>query len=43
MPHNILGCMKFEATYDQTFQNPTTKNEKPGAGPGFWCCSMSNQ
>ncbi|SED17378.1 hypothetical protein SAMN04490185_2920 [Pseudomonas frederiksbergensis] len=43
MPHNNWGCMKFEAAHDQTFQSPTPRREKPGAGPGFFCSSMSNQ
>ena len=43
MPHNILGCMKFEEAHVQTFQSPATRREKPGAGPGFCCSSMSNQ
>ncbi|KDD69804.1 hypothetical protein V466_07475 [Pseudomonas mandelii PD30] len=43
MPHNILGCMKFEAAHDQTFQSPAPETKKPGARPGFCCDSMTNQ
>jgi hypothetical protein len=32
MPHNILGCMKFEAAHDQTFQSPTPEMKNPAQG-----------